>query len=567
QIWMQKAQQIQDELTQTQETLKNLQSWNIELQAGKDWLETQWQTWMLRTQKAELEWQRWQSIASMMANSKFWHLRKAWLKLKNIIKTKIDPLELASQVNSEKDIRDYVTSVATQKVRYFQPEAVETPVVSIISVFFNDYEYFETTYRSVINQTWQNFEWIIVNDGSTNFDAVAFIESLPQRTKKIKVVSNSNYQGEAAARNMAIAEAQGEYLLFVNLVDIIDPLYIEKSLLFLETHPEFSFVNSYSAVFQAQEYWWNHGFNKPAKLIQDNFVKGQLLYRKADFDELGGFDNELKYHADWERWLKAIANHQKGWTIPEYLECSRCTTFVAPAFEQDRSESKPAKELIQSRYREFFTSTPPQEISLNGESLNQQQLQLKIDAQNSIQYSSTNKNLLFFFSSLNSDIDKCNLELITRLEQQDYKITAIATTKERASNSFYNVTPDIFHLPNFLDEAYWLAFTRYIIEYRQIDTIIISHVDIAYYFLPLLRAEFPQVAFIDLGYNNSNFSNNGNIKSSQFSKYLDRQLVFSPSLDNIVDENSKLICSSNVEIEAIFTNEGRRKKEEVRSKK
>ena len=552
QTWMQKAQQTEEELTQTQETLKNLQSWNLQLQAGKDWLETQWQTWMLRTQKAELEWQRWQSIASMMANSKFWHLRKAWLKLKNIIKTKIDPLELASQVNSEKDIRDYVTTVATQKVRYFQPEAVEKPVVSIISVFFNDYEFFETTYRSVINQTWQNFEWIIVNDGSTSLDAVAFIESLPQRTKKIKVVSNSNNQGEAAARNMAIAEAQGEYLLFVNLVDIIDPLYIEKSLLFLETHPEFSFVNSYSAVFQAQEYWWNHGFNKPAKLIQENFVKGQLLYRKADFDELGGFDNELKYHADWERWVKAIANHQKGWTIPEYLECSRCTNLVAPAFEQNRSESKPAKELIQSRYREFFTSTPPQDISLNGESLNQQQLQLKIDAENSIQYSSTNKNLLFFFSSLNSDIDKCNLELITRLEQQDYKITAIATTKERASKSFYNVTPDIFHLPNFLDEAYWLAFTRYIIEYRQINTIIISHVDIAYYFLPLLRAEFPQVAFIDLGYNNSNFSSNGNMKSSLFSKYLDRQVLFSPSLDNIVDQNSKLICSSNLEIEAIF---------------
>ena len=552
QAWMLTAQQIQDELTQTQETLKNLQSWNLQLQAGKDWLETQWQSWMLRTQKAEVEWQRWQSIASMMANSKFWHLRKAWLKLKNIIKTKIDPLELASQVNSEKDIQDYVTTVATQKVRYFQPEAIETPVVSIISVFFNDYEYFETTYRSVINQTWQNFEWIIVNDGSTNLDAVAFIESLPQRTKKIKVVSNSNNQGEAAARNMAITEAQGEYLLFVNLVDIIDPLYIEKCLLFLETHPEFSFVNSYCAVFQAQEYWWNHGFNKPAKLIQDNFVMGQLLYRKADFDKLGGFDNDLKYHADWERWLKAIANHQKGWTIPEYLECSRCTTFAAPAFEQNRSESKPAKELIQSRYREFFTSSPPQEISLNSESLNQQQLQLKINAENSIQYSSTNKNLLLFFSSLNSDIDKCNLELITKLEQQDYKITAIATTKERASKSFYNVTPDIFHLPNFLDEAYWLVFTRYIIEYPQINTIIISHVDIAYYFLPLLRAEFPQVAFIDLGYNNSNFSSNGNMKSSLFSKYLDRQVVFSPSLDNIVDENSKLICSSNLEIEAIF---------------
>ncbi|MFH7029550.1 MAG: hypothetical protein ACHBN1_30265 [Heteroscytonema crispum UTEX LB 1556] len=58
QTWMLKAQLLQDELTQTQEILKNLQAWNQQLQSGKDWLEFQWQTWMLRAQKAELEWER-----------------------------------------------------------------------------------------------------------------------------------------------------------------------------------------------------------------------------------------------------------------------------------------------------------------------------------------------------------------------------------------------------------------------------------------------------------------------------------------------------------------------------
>jgi hypothetical protein len=79
-----------------------------------------------------------------------------------------------------------------------------------------------------------------------------------------------------------------------------------------------------------------------------------LLYRKVDFEQLGGFDADLKLYADWERWLKAIANQQQGWTIPEYLECSRSINSL----EQDPWEIKRVTELIQSRYCDFLSSTP-----------------------------------------------------------------------------------------------------------------------------------------------------------------------------------------------------------------
>ncbi|MEH1803813.1 MAG: glycosyltransferase [Nostoc sp.] len=561
QAWILTAQQIQDELTQTQETLKSVQAWNQELQAGKDWLEAQWQIWMLKTQKAELEWERWQSFSTMMSVSKFWQLRSAWLKFKRLLGgKKPDPLLLANQVNSNTQIRDFVALIASQKVRFFQPEASEAPVVSIISVFLNDYQYFETTYRSVINQTWQNFEWIIVNDGLTNADAIAFIESLSQRTNKIKVLSHSNQQGDAAGRNTAIAQAEGKYLFFINLVDIFDPTYIEKSLLFLETHPDFSFVNSYSAIFQAQEYWWNYGFSQPASFFHENQLKGGLLYRKVDFEQLGGFDADLKLYADWERWLKAIANQQLGWTIPEYLECNRSINSL----EQDPWELKRVTELIQSRYHDFFSSTPTPNISLNRQSLNPQQLKYKIARQNSLKRYNSGKRLLFFFPSLsNSNVDKFHLDLVRLLEKEGYEM-AIATTLKSEHpwyDSFYRLTPDIFHLPNFLDEVYWLAFIRYIIQSRQIDIVVISHTDIAYYFLPLLRAEFPQVAFIDWTYTgeSNSQSNNYSTVSSQFSQYLDCQALFSPEMTAVEKDinyptKSKLrVCSSNFEMINIFT--------------
>ena len=575
QAWMLTAQQLQDELTQTQATLKNFQAWNQQLQVGKDWLESQWQAWMLRAQKAELEWKRSQFVINMMENSKFWQLRNAWFKFKQRMGAKnADPLQLVSQVNSNPQVREFVALIATSKVKFFQPEPSEAPVVSIISSFFNDYQYFETTYRSVINQTFQNFEWIVVNDGSIDADAIAFIKSLPQRTGKIKVFSHPTNQGVAAGRNTAITQAKGEYLFFINLDDIIDPTYIEKCVLFLETHPEFSFVNSYSAVFQAQEYWWSRGFDRPASFFQENQVKGQLLYRKADFDELGGFDEEisLNAYADWERWLRAItltgcsaiANHQQGWTIPEYLDCHRCSNSGTLALDADASEVQRVTELIQSRYREFFTSNPPQNISLNRQLLEPEQLKSKIAVQNPQKRNNAGKRLLFFFPSLGSDdTDKFNLELVTRLEQQGYEMAITTTLKSEHPwhQSFYRVTPDIFHLPNFLDEVHWLAFTRYIIESRQIDIVVISHADIAYYFLPLLRAEFPQVAFIDCTHTcEPNLPSNGYPKiSRQFNQYLDCQVVFSQDLakvDKSVKSTTKSklkVCTINTEVEAIFT--------------
>lgn len=179
--------------------------------------------------------------------------------------------------------------------------------------------------------------------------------SLTQRSLKIKTIYHNLNHGIATGRNTAISQASGKYLFFMDLDDLIDPTYIEKCVLFLETHPEFSFVNSYCVGFQQQEYWWNHGFQQTSAFIQHNWVTVMLMYRKADFDKLGGFDENLRFYEDWERWLKAIVNHQKGWTIPEYLHCyRRNNSRLFLTSRGDATRERQVIELIQSRYQEFF---------------------------------------------------------------------------------------------------------------------------------------------------------------------------------------------------------------------
>ncbi|MDX2244599.1 MAG: glycosyltransferase family A protein [Leptolyngbyaceae cyanobacterium bins.302] len=363
-------------------------------------------------------------------------------------------------------VSEFIRLLQAREWTFCSTDEPTVPVVSIISSFFNAHQYFEETYQSVINQTFQNFEWIIVDDCSTDPEAIALFQSLPTRSRKIKTLKHDVNQGLSAGRNTAIAQATGKYLFFIDLDDLIDPTCIEKCVLFLETHPDFAIVNSYSVGFQAEEYWWNHGFDQPAQFVQQNWVTGRLLYRKSDFDTLGGFDENLSAYADWERWLKAITNDQQGWTVPEYLDCYRRTdTGMLAATLRNSVENQREINIIQSRYQSFFAQTTLKPISLKKHHFDPHSLQSKFTVENPLKQQNSKLHILCFFPYLDfGGATRFNLDLITLLSKKGYSFT-IATTipsHQDWNQYFYSITPDIFHLPNFLDPYHWLSFTRYI---------------------------------------------------------------------------------------------------------
>lgn len=439
-------------------------------------------------------------------------------------------------------VSEFMDCLCSRPLNFYNPQEIDPPVVSIISSFYNASKYFDETYHSIIHQTWQNFEWIIVDDCSPDPEEVEFFKTLPQRTSKIKIFFREQNGGLAAGRNTGIAEAKGKYLFFMDTDDILDPTYIEKAVLFLETHPDFSFVNSYSVGFQAEEYWWTHGFNKPSKFIEQNWVTGRLLYRKADFDKLGGLDENLRFYEDWERWLKAMSNHQKGWTIPEYLDCYRRTSSGLLASSRDKvDKEKQVTEYIQSRYRPFFEANKLPDIELRRATFDARQFDRKIEVKNLIHPDSTGKRILCWLPHLEvGGADKYNLDLLTLLKERGYEIT-IVTTNPSASSwhwKFYQITPDIFHLSKLFENGYWLEFARYIMRSRQIDIVWMSNCYYVYYLLPFLRPEFPGVAFVDYTHTDDpGWRQDGYPRvSCRFHQWLDFQVVSSQYLANYYQE-------------------------------
>jgi len=561
QAWMMTAQQMHTELTQSQNRLKEIEAWNRELRTGKDWLESQWQAWMLRGQKAEWEWGRARSLISQMQSSKFWQLRQAWFKLKRKLgRISIDPLQPNAHALTP-GVQEFVARIAGQKIRFFQPAAPRILVVSIISSCFEDYQHVETTYRSLINQTLQNFEWIIVDDGSTNPAAKAFLASLPQRTNKIRVLSHAAHQGVAASYNTSIAQANGDYLCFLDFGGILDPTYLEKCVLFLETHPQVSLVNSYAIAFQAQEHWWQPHLNQPQSLFAQTGLISHPVYRKTDFEQLGGFDDSLRQLADWERCLKALSQHQTGWTIPEYLDCYRSTDGNTPAAQHHTPEMQQAIATIHSRYQASLPNVPA--TSLEPQPLNLNALNFRLNVDNQRMIPNPAKRILLFCETLgNGAIDQWNLDLVLLLEQRGYDVAIVTTSLSDHpwQEFFYRATPDIFHLPNLFDKAHWLAFIRYILASRQIDGVLISSSEVAYAFLPLLRAEFPQVALIDYTHTDAAHAPSGAANSSQFAEDLDYQIVPSQRLAKVyrngnssTNSHKVKVCYTQAEVETILT--------------
>lgn len=187
--------------------------------------------------------------------------------------------------------------------------------VSVIIPAYNAITYFPETLESLLKQTFNDFEVIVVNDGSTD-ETGQWLSQIKE--PKVRLISQKN-QGLAGARNTGITHAQGEYIAILDADDLWEPDKLEKQVRVLDKNPEVALVytwvgfidengNHTGRVFKncAEGYVWQ-------KLTQHNIVEcGSVpLIRRSCFKIVGLFDRNLNsYLEDWDMWLRIAASHQ-----------------------------------------------------------------------------------------------------------------------------------------------------------------------------------------------------------------------------------------------------------------
>lgn len=188
--------------------------------------------------------------------------------------------------------------------------------ISIIIPYYKGEDYIHETLKSVYDQTYQNFEVIIVNDGSER-SALDLIEKNID-FKNLKIIHQDN-QGQSSARNNGVKSATGKYILFLDCDDLIDKKFLDKTHQILSKDNQTRICYTKGKFFEkTDKEWVLQPFNTFDFLIENCIPITALIY-KEDFEKVGGFDTQLNYYEDWDFWISLVEIGAKVHKIDEFL--------------------------------------------------------------------------------------------------------------------------------------------------------------------------------------------------------------------------------------------------------
>jgi glycosyltransferase EpsE len=190
------------------------------------------------------------------------------------------------------------------------------PKVSVITTVYNGEIYFDRSVPSILSQTYGNFEWLIVDDGSTD-QTPTLLAQIAQQDSRVKVLSPGRL-GFVKALNYAISKASGEYIARQDFDDFSSPERLQKQVDFLDSHPSVGLVGCHYIVEDEnrQERYIrmvpeSHDaiVNTMAKCIP--FAHTLVMFRKNAWVQAGGYP-ELDDIEDLRLWITFA---KSGWNL------------------------------------------------------------------------------------------------------------------------------------------------------------------------------------------------------------------------------------------------------------
>ena len=191
--------------------------------------------------------------------------------------------------------------------------------VSIIIPCYNYGKYIEEAVESVLKQTFRDFEIIIVNDGSTDETTLKVLKKIKKNYPEITVIDQKN-GGLANARNNGIKAARGEFILPLDADDTIEPTMLEKCHNEIIKDEKLGNVYTYVRFFGDENRIWEIPEYNFYELIWGNYIVATNLFRKKAWEEVGGYDENMKNgYEDWEFLIRLGEHGWQGKLIKEPL--------------------------------------------------------------------------------------------------------------------------------------------------------------------------------------------------------------------------------------------------------
>lgn len=229
---------------------------------------------------------------------------------------------------------------------------------------YNAGRYIGESIESVINQTYTNWELIIIDDGSTD-DTAWIVNTYQQTEHRIKYLFQANNK-QGKARNLGITNSSGKYIAFLDADDkwTADKLSTQLQLILSDENTDLLFSQGYSLTGdEVKEYnvvikdiWDEHNFNE--FILNNQIPIPSVLIKKDALEQAGNFTEarQIQNAEDYHLWLKLLANGKRFKSVPDRLFYYR--THPGQVTFQNNNLEKP----IFYAYQSIFWAYPVESI-------------------------------------------------------------------------------------------------------------------------------------------------------------------------------------------------------------
>ncbi len=195
----------------------------------------------------------------------------------------------------------------------------DVPKVTVVIPCHNYGEYLRECVESVLWQTFTDWEIIIVNDGSTD-DTHEIAQKIIHENLRHRIqYYRQECKGIVQPRNFGVSIAHGKYILALDADDLLAPNFLEKTVPMLDEKPGVAYVSTKALFFGISNKIWPRSQFSPMNLPVTNQQTNTTLFRKAMWDDLGGWDERMtEGYVDWEFWIRAT---KKGWLGEQIDDC------------------------------------------------------------------------------------------------------------------------------------------------------------------------------------------------------------------------------------------------------
>ena len=203
------------------------------------------------------------------------------------------------------------------------------PVISVLMSVFNAGKFLDASIRSIVSQTFQDWEFLIVDDASSD-GSVEVVKSWAEKDRRIQLICNGTNQGQTPCLNQGLQAARGRWVARQDADDLSHPLRLTRQFERVTVDPDLVLLGTCGRIIDANDRLTglldvpltSESIRWTAPLLNPFLHTSVMFRRDVVLDEFGGYDESFRISQDYDLWTR-LASQRKLANLPWRLVCYR----------------------------------------------------------------------------------------------------------------------------------------------------------------------------------------------------------------------------------------------------